>query len=42
MDRIHVLETDTDVLKVINRISQSKIRDELHIYLEHRMVVMGL
>ncbi|KAB1209212.1 hypothetical protein CJ030_MR6G010264 [Morella rubra] len=39
VDAMDVLETDANVLKVINRISQSKKKDDLHIYLEHEVDV---
>ncbi|KAB1223603.1 hypothetical protein CJ030_MR2G024106 [Morella rubra] len=32
---VAMIKTDADVLRVIDRISQSKVRDDLHIYLEH-------
>ena len=42
MDSMTFLHTDADVLKVIDRISHLKVRDDLHIYLEHDMDVPEL
>lgn len=36
------LASDVDVLRVIDQISQSKVRDELHIYLEHAIDIPEL
>ncbi|KAB1219895.1 hypothetical protein CJ030_MR3G009537 [Morella rubra] len=37
VDAMAILETDADVLRVINKISQSKKKDELYICLEHEV-----
>ncbi|KAB1222545.1 hypothetical protein CJ030_MR2G013454 [Morella rubra] len=42
VDSMTLLHTDADVLKVIDRISHLKVRDDLHIYLEHDMDVPEL